>query len=126
MSDQQPPPPLPPQPNSGAPVPPWESPQQAGAEAQGFFRALFDFSFTQFVTLKFAKFIYVLLIVALALSWLSAIIGGFTVHPGVGIGALLLGWIPLLIALIFYRMAIEFVVATIRTAQNTSQLVARR
>ena len=126
MTDQ--PPPLPPQPGtpSGAPVPPWQSPQQAGAEAQGFFRALFDFSFTQFVTLKFAKFIYVLLIVALALAWVGAIIGGFVAHPGIGAASLLLGWIPLLISLIFYRMAIEFVVATIRTAQNTSQLVARR
>ncbi|WOF23621.1 DUF4282 domain-containing protein [Microbacterium betulae] len=105
-----------PVPPRGAPTPPWSTPQQAGEDASGFFRALFDFSFSQFVTLKFAKFIYALLIVLLALGYLVAVISAFAAEPVAGIFVLLLGWLVPLVSLIFYRMAIEFVVATIRTA----------
>ena len=64
---------IPPQPPTGG------YPQQPGAggprrgpgvssmEAKGFFAGLFDFNFQSFVTLKFAKFIYIIIMIVIGL-----------------------------------------------------------
>jgi len=104
----------------------------------GFFKALFDFRFEHFITVKFSSFLYVIAFVVAALMWLSNILwaivagaawgsmnsfygeGGFNAVPLVL--AILFGWIPSVIALIAMRLGLEFAVATVRTAQNTSRL----
>lgn len=101
---------------------------------------MFDFSFRSFVTLSFAKVIFIVAIVIACLWWLFAIISGFGMasigdalspyRSGggtviLGVLALLFGWIPPAIFLILVRLGLEFSVATIRTAQNTSQLAGR-
>ncbi|WP_105566718.1 DUF4282 domain-containing protein [Microbacterium halophytorum] len=102
-------------------------PQGQGANGDpGFFKALFDVSFRNYVTLKFAKVIFIILIVLAILGWLTAITAGFTVDPIVGVLAILFGWIGPFIALVIYRVLLEAAVALIRTAQNTSILVERR
>lgn len=100
------------------------------SDGPGFLKALFDLQFRHFITLKFASFIYILGIAIGALGWLAEIIGGIVAiagHNGPGglIGAVLLGWIPPLIWIIMFRLSIEFVIAIIRTSQNTSELVDR-
>lgn len=117
---------VPPQPPGGGPYMSG-GPQGGGAqnfeEAKGFFGALFDLDFKNFVTIKFAKFIYIIVIAAVGLwgifGWL---VGSFTMMTEsmfVGIIWLLLGWIPVLLGLIFARITLEFYVAMARTAQNT-------
>lgn len=93
-------------------------------DAMGFFAALFDFDFKSFVTLKFAKFIYILLIVLLALGWLIYTVIGFIADPWLGIAALLLGWIPAFLWLVLARVSLEFYIAMIRTSQNTAATTA--
>ena len=44
------------------------------AESKGLFKALFDFSFEHYVAVKFAKFIYGLLLVALGIGILAFIV----------------------------------------------------
>lgn len=109
----------------------------------GFFAAMFDFSFQHFITVRFSSFLYVLAWIVAVLVWGANILFGvlwgfvlaggnsfygdgpvFTVWPLV-VGVLL-GWIPSVIAIIVMRLALEFSVATIRTAQNTEDLAARR
>lgn len=96
--------------------------QATAAEAKGFFGALFDFSFDSFVTIKFIKFIYVLSIAFLVLLWLFYVVVGFVWDPGAGAAALLLGWIPVILYVIWIRVVLEFLVSTVRTAQNTSAM----
>lgn len=119
---------------AGAPSP---GPQRSSgafpspSDGPGFFKALFDMQFRHFVTLKFASFIYMLGIAVAALFWLMEIISGIVVAGsgqggGVLVAAILLGWIPPLIWIITFRLSIEFVIAIIRTSQNTSELVDRR
>ena len=91
-------------------------------EAKGFFGALFDFNFNSFVTIKFIKFIYILSIAFLVLLWLVYVVMGFVVEPGLGVAALLLGWIPVILYVIWIRVFLEFLVSTVRTAQNTSAM----
>jgi hypothetical protein len=136
-----------------APSPVWGSAQspsaapQGGGAAQaggsstgeaGFFKALFDFRFEHFITVKFSSFLYIIAFIVAGLMWLMNIIwgiafgavwgnmnsfygeGGFNAFPLVF--AILFGWIPSVISLIAMRLGLEFAVATVRTAQNTSRI----
>lgn len=91
------------------------------AESKGFFGALFDLSFRSFVTIKFASFIYVLLMVVIGLAWLVLTIAGFVSENALaGVLMLVLGGIVALVYLILVRIVLEFQIAMIRTAQNTA------
>jgi hypothetical protein len=113
------PPPAPP-PFAGAPVN--QMAAQVGDQAKGFLGKLFDLTFTSFVTPSIAKLFYVLAIAASAVGWVGMIVSGFTFNPLIGILSVLLGWIPPFIGLILLRLVIEFALAAIKTAENTSHL----
>lgn len=87
-----------------------------------FLGALFDLTFTKFVTVGFVKVIYILGIIAVALMWLIFSFAAFDSSVGQGFATLLLGWIPALLAILFMRVSVEFTVATVRTAQNTATI----
>ncbi|MGC5628785.1 DUF4282 domain-containing protein [Georgenia sp. Z1344] len=94
--------------------------------AKGFFAKLFDLSFNDFITLTFAKIIYVLVIGIAAIGWLMLVVTGFaTGEAMLGILALLLGWVPALLYLVLVRVGLESAIALIRTAQNTTDMVRR-
>lgn len=116
----------------------------------GFFRALFDLRFERFITLRFASVLYVICIVIAILNWLGTILsaflaasaqsafvsyasyyGGYDSGMGAGgvlmiIAAILLGWIPSLLMVVCARIGLEFIIAGIRTAKNTQELVDSR
>ena len=113
----------------------------APAQTVGFFKSLFDLSFSDFVTLKFAKFIYILGIVIAIINWIGGTLVLFIMAAAAGsmmsydygssdggfsflfpVLSLFFGWIPALINIVVLRVVLEFVVATIRTAQNTTEL----
>jgi hypothetical protein len=87
-------------------------------EGAGFFTALFDFSFTNFVTPILVRFVYLLATVALALSWLIFVIVGFANGVGTGLGALVLGPIFLVIYLAVIRMTLEFYLSVVRMSED--------
>ena len=98
-------------------------PQATSATAQagiGFIRALFDFSFSHYVTLGFMKFIYIISLGLIALSWFVSMIAAFSADATAGFIVLLFGWIVALAVLIGVRLGLERAVAMIRTAQNTT------
>lgn len=110
---------------------------QSPSRESGFFHALFDFSFRRYITISFAKVLFVIAIVLACLWYLFALIGAFSGAMvasafnassgslGLGIVTLLFGWIPPFLWLLLVRVALEFVVATIRNSQNTSRMVER-
>lgn len=96
----------------------------------GFFQALFDFSFSRFITIDFAKVIYAIFLGLIALAWAGGLITsliGFSEGVGEGflglIVYLIVGTALALFATVGARLSLEFYVATVKTAQNTSQLV---
>lgn len=139
-----------PYPGSGSPAPVPNSPYPAYGQSSapgaptppprreaGFFRAMFDFSFDHFITVRFSSFIYALAFIVAGLYWLLQIISGIVLGMALGVDmmtgeqgfnpvpviiALLLGWIPSVILLIAMRLGLEFAVATVRTAQNTRRI----
>ena len=87
-------------------------------EGAGFFAALFDFSFTNFVTPILVRFVYLLATVALALTWLVFVIVGFANSVGTGLGVLVLGPIFVVIYLAVIRMTLEFYLSVVRMSED--------
>jgi uncharacterized protein DUF4282 len=82
----------------------------------GFFGALFDFSFESFITTKLVPILYGLALVAVVLS----AIGLFT-RGGAGI---LLGLIVLGLGAIYARVVMEMIIVFFRIAEHTRDMAA--
>lgn len=119
-----------PPPDEGAPPPGGYQPYSQGpsdpmAGAGGFFAALFDFNFTSFVTPKIVKIVYVLAVVALTLTYLFFVIGGFVQNVGLGLLVLIVGAVAFFVYLALFRMTLEFYYALIRMSEDIHQRLPR-
>lgn len=103
-----------------------------GADKDGFFAALFDFSFKRYVTPSVVKVLYILLMIVVGLAVLLAIIGllaamaqdaSAIILALIGIPLVLLGAVAWLA---FYRVALEVAVSIIRTAQSVQSIDERQ
>lgn len=109
---------------------PQGAPEAAGKKKDGFFGALFDFSFRNFITIDFVKILYIIYLVFAGLMWLGGLLFAFTgFSQGAGIGILmLLGWLIFgtlwaLFQVVISRVMLEVLVSVVRIAQNTTELV---
>ncbi len=91
-------------------------------DPKGFFASLFDFSFTEFVTMKIIKFIFILGLIGAAIVSLASLVGA------AGFGGF--KWYSLLLAPLMFigivfllRIWLELVMVTFRIADNTKRLV---
>jgi hypothetical protein len=93
----------------------------------GFFSALFDLSFGEFITTRLVKLLYILLLLLVAIGVLVGIIGGLvTMFTDSFFGGLLtiVGTsIGALIYVIMARVGMELLIVIFRIAENTSELV---
>lgn len=103
-----------------------------GADQDGFFAALFDFSFTRYATPSVVKVLYILLMIVVGLFVLLAIIGFLAAmaQDASAIVLVLIG-IPLVLLgavawLAFYRVGLEVAVSIIRTAQSVQSIDERQ
>ena len=87
-------------------------------QAKGFFGALFDFSFNHFVTPSIIRFLYILGLIGIALSYLSFVILAFAISATQGLVTLLLGLIIAVIYLAFWRVMLEFFLAVVRMSED--------
>lgn len=93
-------------------------------QPKGFFGSLFDFTFTDFVTTKMIKLLYIILIIAIGIGTLVAIVGCFTTCGG-GWGLLsllILGPIGFLVGVICIRIYLEIVIVIFRIAESTTEI----
>lgn len=103
-------------------MPPQFGSYRLKTESRGFIKTLFDTSFSSFITVRFVQVLYVISIFVLSAAALIAVVGAFDDSFGSGLGVLLLGWIPYLLALVLIRIFFESIVAVVRIAQNTSAI----
>lgn len=105
------------QPSAGRPS--FATQQLPVAEPKGFLGALFDFSFTSFVTPKVVKVLYVLIVVVVGLSALGFALSVLATSVGLGLIVLLIG-APLyfLVVTALYRITLEFFMVVFRMAQD--------
>ena len=93
-------------------------------EKKSFLRALFDFDFKEWVTLRIAGLLYGILIAIASVAVIIVLIG-IAVSGAEGaviFGALLGGLLAWFVLVIFFRLVIEASIATIAVAQNTANL----
>jgi hypothetical protein len=93
--------------------------QFPAAEPKGFLGALFDFSFTSFVTPKVVKVLYILIVVVVGLSAVGFALSVLAANVGLGLIVLLIG-APLyfLVVTALYRITLEFFMVIFRMAQD--------
>ncbi len=96
------------------------------ADARGFLGALFDFSFTSFVTTKIIKVLYALIMVLVSLSALVFTISAFRSSALYGLLVLVIGD-PLFIIIVmaFWRLVLESFVVVFRIAEDIRALRER-
>jgi hypothetical protein len=97
---------------TGAPSPAWQPP------VTGFLNALFDFSFNHFVTPSIIRFLYVLGLIGIVLSYLSFVFFAFAYSAAQGLVTLLLGLIIAFIYLALWRVMLEFFLAVVRMSED--------
>jgi uncharacterized membrane protein len=97
-------------------------------EDKGFLGALFDMSFSEFVTTRLVKILYILLLILVAIGLVIGLItsvislftrGGFLS----GLMGLIFTPIGALIWVIMARVWMEIIIVVFRIAENTSDLV---
>ena len=90
-----------------------------GADGRGFLSALFDFSFTSFVTTRIIKVLYVLILVLVSLVALFYTIIAFRLSPGFGLLVLIIGDpLYIIIVMAFWRLLLEAFVVVFRIAED--------
>ena len=96
------------------------------ADARGFLGALFDFSFTSFVTTKIIKVLYVLIMILTTLAALVYTVIAFRVSALFGLLTLVIGD-PLFIIIVmaFWRLILEAFVVVFRMAEDIRALRER-
>jgi hypothetical protein len=96
----------------GGPPPSWQP------ATKGFFGALFDFSFSYFVTPTIIKILYVLGLIGIAMTYLVFIVVALNIGAFQALVVLLLGGIIALVYLAFWRVTLEFFLAVVRMSED--------
>ena len=94
-------------------------------EEKGFFGRLFDLSFSEFVTTKIIKVLFVLVIIGSAIFALTLIGSGFRKGAGTGILFLVLSPLVFFVYVLIGRIWCEIIMVIFRIAENTNRLVER-
>lgn len=95
----------------------------------GFFRSLFDISFTSFITTKLIKLVYVVTLALIGLGTVLVIVGAFRDDAAYGVGALIGAPLGALLLIVLVRLWLELVIQVFRITellrdQNHLQRVA--
>lgn len=99
--------------------------QQLQQQSKGFFAKLFDFSFRDFITPTIIAILYGIMMVFSGIAAIGLIVWGFTQGVGLGIVCLILSPIAFLLFLVYSRVSLEMMVALIRIAQNSTDLLRK-
>ncbi len=91
-------------------------------ETKGFVGMLFDLSFSEFVTTRVIKVVYVIGIVLSGIYALGFIVAGFSQGTAVGIILLLLSPLVFLLGVLWTRIWCELIMVFFRIAENTTRM----
>ena len=86
------------------------------------FNAIFDFSFSKFVSIDLIRVVYAFTFIVAGLAAIGLIIAGFSASLGWGIGGLILAPVLYFAIVIFVRVLLEMMVVLFRIAENTREI----
>lgn len=88
----------------------------------GLLSGLFDLSFDKLVTPKIIKFVYVIVLIFSAITYLGYTVFAFQITPALGVLVLIIiGPLAFLITAILWRMTLEIAIAIFKIAENTAR-----
>ena len=91
-----------------------------------FFKSLFDFSFTTFITTRLIKLIYVIALIAIGLATLFIIVASFGVSAAAGLaGLLVIAPLFVLFATIYTRVLLELIIVVFRISEHAAEIAAQ-
>lgn len=93
-----------------------------GQETKGLVGLLFDFSFTDFITTKLIKLMYLVGVGLMGFSALGFLVTSFSQGAVMGIVGLLFTPVFFLLGVAFLRVQLELVMVIFRIADNTSAM----
>src|SRR5665647_1216187 len=93
-------------------------------ETKGFFASLFDFGFTSFITLKFLRLIYGVLVVLILLAGVVFFVASISQGGLYILFAIVIVPILTLIYLVLTRVSMEMVAIFFRIGENTNLMAA--
>lgn len=88
-----------------------------------FFQTLFDFSFSSFITTRIIGLVYAIALFFIGCIMLVIIANSFRNGFLTGIGFLIIAPLIALIYIMLVRIGLESLIAGIKTAENTTQIV---
>ncbi len=92
-------------------------------ENKGLIASLFDLSFTEFVTTRVIKVLYILAIVISAIVALILLISGIAKGGGMAFLAIIVSPIVFFLYVLMARIWLEVIIVLFRIAENTGRLV---
>jgi hypothetical protein len=92
----------------------------------GFFGALFDFSFSQFVTARLVRLLYAIGVLVGVVVALAAIARGFDASAGAGVVALIVAPLIFLLVVIIARVWLELIIVVFRIAEYLGEMAGER
>ncbi len=90
---------------------------------KGIFGSLFDISFTDFVTIRIIKVLFVLAIIGSGIGALVLLIGGITSGVAQAFVYIILAPIIFFLYVLLARIWLEVIIVLFRIAENTGKLV---
>ena len=96
------------------------------SDKTGFFEALFDLSFSSFITTRLIKALYILAMILAGFLALGIVIAGFSNGFVSGLGALIFGALVFLIYVMTARVTLELIMIVFRISENVSVIANRR
>ena len=85
------------------------------------FRAIFDFSFTEFISIDLIRVLYVFAFIVAGLAMVGTILAGFSNGFGWGLGSIIIAPVVFFIIIFVARIGLEMLVVLFRIAENTRE-----
>lgn len=101
-------------------------PVAPAATGKDFFAALFDFSFSTFVTPSIIKVLYILITVFIGLGYFLFVITSFSQSALAGLAVLVLGAVGAILYLALARVFLEFYMAVFRLSDDVQEMKNQR
>lgn len=92
-------------------------------ENKSVFSVLFDMSFTEFITTRMIKVLFIIGIIGASFSTLAVLVSGFKTGFFAGLLSLILAPVVFLFWVLLARVWCELIIVAFRIAENTGRLV---
>ncbi len=82
--------------------------------------AIFDLSFSNFVTTSIVRIVYIIGLVMIGLAWIVMVIRGFAAGAAQGLITIIIATIVMALWILFLRIWLELIIVIFRIAENTA------